>query len=261
MYFFLSQLSLSDLIMANSVGPILLHVLVDQQTTITFAGCLAQFYFFSASLALETLLLTVMMECFLLTIMSYDRYLAICCPLHYNTIMSFLFCIKAIITSWSLSALLTILQAYQVSQLQFCGPNTMDHFFCDFEPLLRLSCSNVFTVRLTASILGIPLLFCSFIVVVLSYTYIIFTVVKMKSISGRKKAFSTCSSHLFVVSLYYGTLNAKYLVPTKEKSSTMGKALSVLYTVITPLFNPIIYSVRNKDFTKAYSKLMAEICS
>ncbi|XP_063785610.1 olfactory receptor 5P55-like [Pseudophryne corroboree] len=247
MYYFLTQLSISDLILSTDIVPNLLRVILFDRSTISFIGCFTQFYLFG---------LSEVLECFILTVMSYDRYLAICNPLHYNSIMSSLFCMKLIIMSWISTCICVFIQASQIHQLHFCGPNIIDHFFCDFDPVLKLSCSSVFTVRLIASILSIPFFLCSFIVIALSYSYIIYTIAKMTSIVRRKKAFSTCSSHFVVVSIFYGTFNAMYLIPTKGKPVNISKALSVLYTVITPFLNPIIYSLRNKDITKAFNKLL-----
>lgn len=246
MYIFLAQLSISDLIMANSISPSLLHVLVDQKTTITFTGCLAQFYFFSASLALESLLLTVM---------SYDRYLAICNPLRYNAIMNYIFCLKLILFSWLLSFSVILNHVLAISNLQFCGSNVIDHFFCDLSPLLELSCSDTNLVQTEVTILTIPMAVIPFLLIIASYCYIIGTILRIPSVTGRKKAFSTCSSHLAVVSLYYGTLLCTYVAPTRGQSLISSKVLSLLYTVVTPLINPLIYSFRNNDIQEAFHKM------
>ncbi|XP_072259182.1 olfactory receptor 10A3-like [Pyxicephalus adspersus] len=245
MYIFLTQLSLSDLIMATSISPILLRVLVDQQTTITFPGCLAQFYFISASLALESLLLTVM---------SYDRYLAICNPLRYNTIMNYIFCIKLIFFTWLLSFSVILNHVLAISNLKFCSSNVIDHFFCDLSPLLELSCSDTYLVKTEVTILTIPMAVFPFLFIITSYCYIICAILKMSSVTGRQKAFSTCSSHLTVVSIYYGILLCTYMVPTQGQSLTASKLLSLLYTVMIPLINPLIYSFRNNDIREAFHK-------
>ncbi|XP_063785609.1 olfactory receptor 5P60-like [Pseudophryne corroboree] len=205
MYYFLTQLSTSDLILTTVIVPNLLQVILIDRSTMSLIGCITQFSIFGLSESLE---------CFILTVMCYDRYLAICNPLHYNSIMSSLFCMKLIIVSWIGSCIAILIHTSQICQLDFCGPNIIDHFFCDYDPLLELSCSSVFTIRLITSILSIPVALCSFTVIVLSYLYIIYTIVRMKSIVGREKAFSTCSSHFVVVSIFYGTLNAMYLMPT-----------------------------------------------
>ncbi|XP_040272990.1 olfactory receptor 11L1-like [Bufo bufo] len=246
MYFFLTQLSLSDSLMATSITPNTLYVVMNHDATITFTGCLAQFYFFSASLALESLLLTGM---------SYDRYLAICNPLRYTSIMDYLFCIKFIACSWILSFSVILNHVLAICSLEFCGPNVIDHYFCDLSPLLELSCSDTFIVQVEVTLLVIPMALCQFLLVIVSYSYIIFTILRIPSVTGRQKAFSTCSSHLTIVSMYYGTLLCTYLVPTRGPSLTASKALSLLYTMVIPCMNPIIYSLRNKDIKEAFYKL------
>ncbi|KAG8543761.1 hypothetical protein GDO81_023752 [Engystomops pustulosus] len=245
MYFFLSQLSLSDSLMATSITPNTLRVVMDDDATVTFIGCLTQFYFFSASLALESILLTGM---------SYDRYLAICNPLRYSNIMDYVFCRRFIIFSWVLSFSVILNHILAICNLEFCGPNVIDHYFCDLSPLLELSCSDTFIVQVEVTLLVIPMALFQFILVIVSYSYIIFTILGIPSVTGRQKAFSTCSSHLTVVSMYYGTLLCTYLVPTRGQSLTVSKVLSLLYTVLIPCVNPIIYSLRNKDIKEAFNR-------
>ncbi|XP_075131782.1 olfactory receptor 11L1-like [Leptodactylus fuscus] len=245
MYFFLTQLSISDSMMATSIIPNTLYVVLDHDATVTFPGCLTQFYFFSASLALESLLLTGM---------SYDRYLAICNPLSYNTIMDYSFCMRFITFSWVLSFSLILNHVLAICNLEFCGPNVIDHYFCDLSPLLELSCSETFLVQVEVTLLVIPMALFQFIVVIVSYSYIIFTILRIPSVTGRQKAFTTCSSHLTVVSMYYGTLLCTYLVPTRGQSLTASKVLSLLYTVVIPCINPIIYCFRNRDIKEAFNR-------
>ncbi|XP_040197819.1 olfactory receptor 11L1-like [Rana temporaria] len=245
MYIFLTQLSLSDIIMTNSISPILLHVLVDKPATITFTGCLAQYYFFCASLAFDTLLLTVM---------SYDRYLAICNPLRYNTIMNYVFCLKLIISSWFLGFSAIIKYVFEISDLKFCGSNVIDHFFCDLSPLLALSCSDTYVLQVEVTIITISLSVFPFLLIITSYCYIICTILRIPSVTGRQKAFSTCSSHLTVVSMFFGSLLCTYAAPTRGQSSTSSKVLSLSYTVMIPLINPLIYSFRNNDIKEAFHK-------
>ncbi|XP_075715743.1 olfactory receptor 1500-like [Rhinoderma darwinii] len=247
MFFFLTQLSLSDSLIATSIIPNTLYVVIDNEATITFTGCLTQFYFFSASLALES---------FLLTGMSYDRYLAICYPLQYNNIMDYLFCMKFILFSWVLSFSVILNHVLAICNLQFCGPNVIDHYFCDLAPLLELSCSDTFIVQVEVTLLVIPMALVQFLLVIVSYVYIIFTILRIPSVTGRQKAFSTCSSHLSVVSMYYGNLLCTYLIPTRGQSLTASKVLSLLYTVVIPCINPIIYSLRNRDIKEAFLRFI-----
>ncbi|XP_066445715.1 olfactory receptor 11L1-like [Eleutherodactylus coqui] len=247
MYFFISQLSFSDILLSTDIVPNMLYILLNNGGTITFIGCFTQLYFFGLSEAFE---------CFLLTVMSYDRYVAICNPLRYTSIMTMGHCEKLVTTCWSLVILISIMDTITPSTLTFCGPNIIDHFFCDLIPLLDISCSDIIIVQLQNSFLSIPLLIIPIIVIVGCYVNIIASILKIQSNISRQKAFSTCSSHLIVVSIFYCSLFAVYFFPTKEQTSTISKVLSLLYTVFTPLINPIIYSLRNKDIKKAVQETL-----
>ncbi|XP_077329885.1 olfactory receptor 5P68-like [Lithobates pipiens] len=246
MYFFLSQLSISDIMLTTDIAPHMLHVVLHERTSISFSGCITQYYVFSTT---ETF------ECFLLTVMSYDRYLAICSPLHYTSIMKQTLCIQLVLVSWIFSCSMTSISTFGVSQLEFCGPNVIDHLFCDFNPLVELSCSDTSRVQMEVILLCVPVLIFPFLVIMVSYIYIVLTILKISSFSGRLKSFSTCSFHLTVVFLFYGTLAAAYMIPKKGQSQTISKIMSLLYTVFTPFVNPFIYSLRNqeiKDSLKMY---------
>ncbi|KAG9467207.1 hypothetical protein GDO78_015416 [Eleutherodactylus coqui] len=242
MYFYISQLSITDILLSTDIVPNMLHILLNNGAAIIFAGCMTQFYFFGVS---ET------SECFLLTLMSYDRYVAICNPLHYTSIMTRDYCVKLTTACWLLVIFISVMIIYAPSTLTFCGPNIIDHFFCDLIPLLEIACSDIFIVQLQNSILSIPTLIIPIIIIVASYVHIISSILKIPSNISRQKAFSTCSSHLIVVSIFYCSLVVVYFFPTKGQSSTISKVLSLLYTVLSPLINPIIYSLRNKDIKKA----------
>ncbi|KAM5171648.1 olfactory receptor 1468-like [Mantella aurantiaca] len=247
MYFFLSQLSVSDIILITDITPNMLNVELDAQTSISFPGCITQLYFFALS---ET------SQCLLLTVMSYDRYLAICCPLHYASIMRQTLCITFVFAAWLLSSTVTSFIIHGVCSLEFCGPNTIDHFFCDFYPLVELSCSDTSMVQMESTLLCVVVIVLPFFLIVLSYTYIVLTILKISSISGRMKSFSTCSSHLTVVFIFYGTLISMYVLPNEGHSQMISKILALLYTVFTPFLNPFIYSLRNKDIKKALKYIM-----
>ncbi|XP_069818892.1 olfactory receptor 10A7-like [Dendropsophus ebraccatus] len=243
MYFFISQLSITDILLSTDIVPNLLHILLYNRGAITFIGCMTQFYFFSASEA---------SECLFLTLMSYDRYVAICNPLRYASIMTSTYCVILVTICWLAAFSITMSEIITILRLNFCGPNIIDHFFCDFMPILKLSCSDTNHIQLQDSLLGIPLTLFPIIIIMFSYTRIIVTILRIPSSTGRQKAFSTCSSHLIVVSIFYWTIFSVYFIPTRGESSTISKILSLLYTVFTPLINPIIYSLKNKDLKKAF---------
>ncbi|XP_040275109.1 olfactory receptor 1468-like [Bufo bufo] len=244
MYFFLQNLALADIFLTTNVIPKMLQIIFWDVVSIPFFECIAQFYFHSVA---------GIVECFLLSVMSYDRYLAICFPLHYFVIMDFKFQLKLATCSWFLAFLVMIFEMFFIWDLQFCGFNTIDFFFCDFGPLLELSSSDITTVVLEDFIFSIPVIISPFIFIVVTYVFIIITILKMASISGRTKTFSTCSSHLLIVCTYYGTLIAVYVVPSEGTS--LNKFLSLLYIVVTPLCNPMIYSFRNQEIKSAIRKI------
>ncbi|XP_075715789.1 olfactory receptor 11L1-like [Rhinoderma darwinii] len=245
LYFFLTQLSLSDILLTTTIVPNMLHIVMHKGSLVSFIGCLIQFNFFAASESIESLLLTIM---------SYDRYQAICNPLHYTSVMDLTFCVKMVLFFWFFTFAVILILSVTMSRLRFCGPNIIDHFFCDFDPILELSCSDTFFMKMEGFILTVPIVLSPFIVIIVSYVYIIFTILKIPSVAGRQKTFSTCSSHLAVVSLYYGSLISIYLFPNKDNAK---KIISLFYTVITPLLNPMIYSLRNKDIKKALKKMLS----
>ncbi|XP_075061725.1 olfactory receptor 11L1-like [Mixophyes fleayi] len=247
MYFFLTQLSISDIMLTIDIVPNMLHTVLNDGATISLTGCITQFYFFVTSEASES---------FLLTVMSYDRYLAICKPLHYIYVMNSTICLKIIVISWLLSFFASLILTFILSQLPFCGPNIIDHFFCDFTPIVELSCSDTSLVQMVSTFLCIPSIIIPIFLIMFSYTYIVLSISKISSTTGRWRSFSTCSSHLTVVSIFYGTLIATYVLPHKGRLLIMNKLLSMLYSVFTPFFNPFIYSLRNKDIKEALLKVM-----
>ncbi|XP_077118487.1 olfactory receptor 11A1-like [Ranitomeya variabilis] len=247
LYFFLGHLALSDIIIVTSVVPKLLEVILREGSVIPFLECLTQFYLYGG---------TVSAECFLLTAMSYDRYLAICKPLHYNSMMGLKLRYSLILSSWALSFMLVLISLVLVCGLDFCGPNVINHFFCDYAPLLELSCSETNILDIEMIMLCFPIIILPFLFIIITYVYIFITIFGISSTLGRQKTFSTCSSHLVVVSTYFGSMLIIYMVPYKGRSSTINKLFSLLYIVVTPLLNPMIYSLRNKEIQSAVMKCL-----
>ncbi|KAM4038674.1 olfactory receptor 5G9-like [Anomaloglossus baeobatrachus] len=250
MYFFISQLSISDILVITDIVPKMLDILLNNGGTITVVGCITQFYFFASAVTLE---------CFLLTVMSYDRYVAICYALNYISIMTRGYCGKLVVLCWVFGFLIILVYIVAMAELNFCGPNTINHLFCDILRILDLACNDTFIIHLEIYLLCIPTVLIPTAIIIMSYTYIVSAVLRIQSKAGRKKAFSTCSSHLTVVSIYYWTMFSVYVVPPKGLTLSMSKALSLLYTVFTPLVNPMIYSLRNKDIGKAVQETLYKL--
>ncbi|XP_053319983.1 olfactory receptor 5V1-like [Spea bombifrons] len=246
MYFFLSHLSLNDILISTTIQPEMLRIILREGTSITRAGCFTQFYFF---------LVSTVNECFLLTVMSYDRYLAICNPLRYSSIMDFKLRILLTSSCWVCGIIISLPHIVLLQKMTFCGPKRINHFYCDLLPLLRLSCSDTSAIETVTTINSVPILFLPLFFISVTYANIIAAILRISASAGRRKAFSTCSSHLTVVCMYYGTLVFNYLVPSEGQYSGLQKMISVCYTIVTPLLNPLIYSLRNKEITRALIKL------
>ncbi|MBZ3881289.1 Olfactory receptor 50 [Sciurus carolinensis] len=247
MYFFLSHLALTDICFSSVTAPKMLMDMLTQTQFIPYAGCISQVYFF---------LFFADLDSFLLTSMAYDRYVAICHPLHYTTIMSQNLCFLLVIGSWVLSFAGALVHTLLLAQLSFCGDNTLHHFFCDLSALLKLSSSDTTINELVIFIVGSMVITVPFICVLVSYGHIGATILRRPSIKGICKALSTCGSHLCVVSLYYGAIIALYFVPSSDSSTDKDVIVSVLYTVVTPMLNPFIYSLRNRDMKGALRNIL-----
>ncbi|XP_023966611.2 olfactory receptor 5AP2-like [Chrysemys picta bellii] len=245
MYFFLGNLSCLETCYTSTILPRMLAGPLTGDRTISFNGCVTQYYLFGSLLATE---------CLLLSVMSYDRYLAICNPLHYAARMSGRACLQLAGGSWIGGFLGNSITTLSISQLTFCGPNGIDHFFCDLIPLVKLSCNDPHLMETLAFILSFLFSLVPFLLTLMSYISIITTILRIPSTTGRLKAFSTCSSHLIVVSIYYATLLIVYMFPTTDILNDFKKVLSVVYAVLTPLVNPLIYSLRNKEVQEALRK-------
>ncbi|XP_037770378.1 olfactory receptor 6N1-like [Chelonia mydas] len=249
MYFFLGNLSCVETCYTAAIVPRMLTSLLTGDKTISVSGCILQLYFFGSLVATE---------CYLLAVMSYDRYLAICKPLHYSTLMKIRFSFKLAAGSWLNGFLaLTILVLF-LSQLIFCGPNEMDHFYCDVIPLMELSCSDTHQVIMGDFILSCVFTLPPFLLTLTSYVCIIATILRIPSTTGRQKTFSTCSSHLIVVTIFYGSLMIVYMLPKHDTLRDLNKVLSLCYTVLPPLVNPLIYSLRNREVKGALRKAVSK---
>ncbi|XP_048372511.1 olfactory receptor 6F1-like [Sphaerodactylus townsendi] len=254
MYFFLSNFSFLEIWYTSNIVPKMLEVFLDKDKTITYTGCITQLYF---------LITFGTAECFILAIMAYDRYLAICNPLRYPTLMNNKVCLQLAVCAWVGAFIINIPPLVSLCQLPFCGPNEINHFFCDAPPLLKLSCIKPHAAELSNFIVATSVIVSSFLLILVSYIFIIITVLKIPSSSGRQKAFSTCGSHLAVVMIFYGTLMFMYVRPTSNfsvDSVNFNKVVSMFYTVITPLLNPIIYCLRNKEVKEALQKALRGNC-
>ncbi|XP_029441677.1 olfactory receptor 5B12-like [Rhinatrema bivittatum] len=249
MYFFLSNLSLTDIGCTCTIIPKLLRIFLSGDKTISYAECIAQFYFFIAFAGTEDLLLAAM---------AYDRYAAVCNPLRYSLIMNHRVCVLLAAAFWIIGFLPSEMIIASVTRLSFCASNVVNHFFCDLIPLLKLSCTDTAhtqsLVFVLAAMMGVP----AFSVTLVSYTYIVSAILRIRSAEGKHKAFSTCSSHLTVVCIYYFSQFFMYMRPTSTYSQEQGKILSMLYTAVTPMLNPIIYSLRNQEVKNALRRVMGK---
>uniref|UniRef100_A0A8C3YI26 Olfactory receptor n=1 Tax=Catagonus wagneri TaxID=51154 RepID=A0A8C3YI26_9CETA len=248
MYILLANFSFLEIWYVTSTVPNMLANLLSDNKVISFSGCFLQFYFFFSLGSTE---------CFFLAIMAFDRYLAICRPLHYPTLMTGRLCTNLTVSSWLLGFLWFPIPIIIISQMAFCGLRIIDHFLCDPVSLLALTCTTVPVMEVFWSIISSLLLFIPFLGIMGSYALVLRAVLKVPSAAGRRKAFSTCGSHLAVVSLFYGSVMVMYLSPTSEHDSGMQKLVTLFYSVGTPLINPVIYSLRNKDIKhKALQKFL-----
>ncbi|MBZ3871944.1 Olfactory receptor 7C2, partial [Sciurus carolinensis] len=250
MYFLLSILSLVDIGFTSSTIPKALRNIQTQSKVITFAGCISQIYFFVVFGCQENMLLTVM---------AYDHFVAVCHPLHYVSIMNPRFCLLMTLGSWLISVLGSLPESMTILRLSFCTNREIPHFFCDLSEVVKLACSdtliNNIVVYSAAIILGIfPLTG-----IVFSYSQIFSSILRISSAEGKYKAFSTCGSHLLVVSLFYGTGLGVYLSSAASPSSRMSLMASVMYTMVTPMLNPFIYSLRNRDIKVALGRVLSKV--
>ncbi|XP_004621768.2 olfactory receptor 10AG1-like [Sorex araneus] len=246
MYFFLGNFSFLEICYVSVTIPRMLANLWTQKRTISLVACATQMCF---------VLIFGGTECVLLAVMSYDRYVAICNPLHYPLVMNHKVCVQMVTGSWVSGIPVMIGHTFQIFSLSFCASNIINHFFCDIPPIIKLACGDTFINEMLVLIVAALFVAVPFVLILVSYGKIISTVMKLPSSSGRAKAFSTCSSHLIVVALFFGSAIITYLRPKTQNSAGTDKVLSLFYTIVTPLFNPLIYSLRNKEVIMALKKL------
>ncbi|XP_076433873.1 olfactory receptor 1468-like [Peromyscus maniculatus bairdii] len=247
MYLFLSNLSFSDLCFSSVTMPKLLQNMQSQDPSIPYVSCLTQMYFFMAFGDMESLLLVAM---------AYDRYVAICFPLHYTSIMSPKFCASLLMPLWMLAIVNAMMHTLLMTRLSFCENNVIPHFFCDITAVLKLACSNTYINELMIFIMGGPIVILPFLLIVTSYARIVSSILKVSSTRGIYKIFSTCGSHLSVVSLFYGTVIGVYLCPSANSSTVKETTMAMMYTVVTPMLNPFIYSLRNREIKGALIRII-----
>ncbi|XP_027276731.1 olfactory receptor 10AG1-like [Cricetulus griseus] len=249
MYFFLGNFSFLEICYVSVTLPRMVFNLATQRRTISFTACATQMCC--------TLILGAT-ECFLLAVMAYDRYVAICNPLHYPLVMNQRVCSQLVIGSWISGIPVQIGQTSQIFSLPFCHSNQINHFFCDIPPVLHLACGDIIVNEMMVFLGAVIFVLVPFLLIVFSYSKIISTVLKLPSVTSQAKAFSTCSSHLAVVMLFFGSAMITYFRSNISHSGQTDKVLSLFYTVVTPMFNPMVYSLRNKDVTIALRKFLCK---
>lgn len=249
MYYLMCSLSFLEIWYVTVTIPNLLNIFLTQNKEIPFASCMVQLYIF-ISLACT--------ECVLLAVMAFDRCVAICLPLRYTLIMSHTFCIQLAIGSWVLGFSVAMVKATLIFRLHFCGPNVINHFFCDISPVLNLACADMSFTELVDFILAMVIIMIPLVVIIIIYICILWTVLTIPNNTGRQKAFSTCASHLTIVLIFYTTTLFIYVRPRKPSPFDRNKLVSIFYSILTPLINPIIYCLRNREFQQALRTLVTK---
>ncbi|KAM6224092.1 olfactory receptor 5V1-like [Rhynchocyon petersi] len=248
MYYFLANLSLLDIFCPSATVPKMLKNLLTEKQNISFVGCVLQLFFLVALAGTEV---------FLLAVMAYDRYVAICFPLRYTLIMTTGRCVQLTASTWAAGFLNSLLHTVFTFRLSFCKSNQVNQYYCDIPPVVALSCSSTYVAEMLVLVVGGILGISAFLITGISYIYIISTILKIRSAEGKRKAFSTCASHLLVVCLFYGTTIFTYIRPSSSHHSpARDRLISMLYGVITPMLNPIIYSLRNTEVKGALKKVL-----
>ncbi|XP_053555874.1 olfactory receptor 1019-like [Bombina bombina] len=246
MYFFLLNLALIEILYTTSITPNTLKNILKDEKRISFAGCFIQMFLF-ATLGSS--------ECVLLGVMAYDRYVAICHPLLYTKIMNQPFCFCLALICWIIGIANALPHTTLTSMLPYCNSRIIKHYFCEIPPLLNISCKDTYVNKILVFLLGGCIILGSLTLTLISYIFVIAAVMRISSLTGKQKAFSTCTSHLIVVTIFFGTVTCNYLRPNSYSFSSQDKVISLVYVVLTPFINPIIYSLRNKDFQRALEKV------
>ncbi|XP_031754083.1 olfactory receptor 13F1-like [Xenopus tropicalis] len=246
MYFFLCNLSVQDIVYVTAILPKLLAITITGDNSISFLGCMTQLYLHVSCVTTEFLLLTSM---------AYDRYVAICIPMRYSLIMKKSVCVLLASVSWSMGATDSFIYCWLICNLQFCKQREINNFFCELKTILKLSCSNTINIKFVILVVCVFIGLLPFSLILISYGNIIYSALKIRTSAGKLKTFSSCCSHLTVVVLFCGTCLSLYMKPDSENSQEMDKLLSLLYVAVTPLLNPLVYSLRNKDVINAIKKI------
>ena len=250
MYFFLSNLSLVDCVYASSVTPKVMAGILTGDKIISYDACATQMFFFAAFATVES---------FLLASMAFDRHAAVCKPLHYTTTMTRAMCASLVTSSYICGLLQSSIHVALTFHLSFCHSNMVNHFFCDIPPLLALSCSDIYTNEIVLFTLAAFNTVFALLVILGSYLFIFIAILRMRSSKGRQKAFSTCASHLTAVSIFYGTIIFMYLQPSSSHAMGTDKMVSVFYTMVIPMLNPLVYSLRNKQVKSAFKRVVGKV--
>ncbi|NXY79834.1 OR6B1 protein, partial [Glareola pratincola] len=252
MYFFLGHLSFIEVWYTSVTIPKLLANFMAEDRSISFVGCMTQLFFFSSFMCTE---------CVLLSAMAYDRYVAICQPLRYPVMMTYQICIYLVAVSWFSGFGVSLIKISFISQLKFCGPRVINHFFCDISPVLNLACTDMSLAEMVDFVLALFILLVPLFITIVSYVLIITTILHVPNTQSKKKAFSTCSSHLTVVAIFFSATLFMYARPKKIDPFDLNKLVSAVYTIVTPILNPFIYCLRNQEVKRAFKKALCEkIC-
>uniref|UniRef100_A0A6J0TYE0 Olfactory receptor n=1 Tax=Pogona vitticeps TaxID=103695 RepID=A0A6J0TYE0_9SAUR len=249
MYFFLFHLALTDVGFTSAITPKTLKNLLSQDKTISYWGCLVQMYFYISFGNSDS---------FLLASMAWDRYVAICQPLHYSTLMNHRRCLQLAAVSWGIPIAHSLLYTVLLSHLSFCGAREIPHFFCDIIPFLDIACSDTRVIEMLIVTEGVVEILAPFVLIVISYIYIFYTIMKIPSASGKRKAFSTCGSHISMVVLFYGCVSWIYFKPQSKNPDHKDTVAAVMYTMVTPMLNPFIYSFRNSEIKSALQRVIKQ---